>query len=91
MDYSTTLLKEIEDLASKLTPISEICVLLDMPINEVRDDIATEGSPAWKAFYKGMALAAKDIRERDIELAQAGSPAAADALRIHLRKMMSDL
>jgi hypothetical protein len=38
-----------------------------------------------------MAEAALEIRERDIELARAGSPAAADALRFHLRKMLNDL
>ena len=91
MDYSQNLLEEIRVLASKLTPITEIGVLLDIPINELRDDIATEGSPAWSAFHKGLAQTAKEMREMDMELAKAGSPAAAEALRTHLKRIMNDL
>lgn len=91
MDYSTDLLEKIKELASKLTPVSEISALLELPINEFRDEISSENSPVHKAFYAGMAKAALEIRERDIELARAGSPSAADALRNHLRKMMNEL
>ena len=91
MEYSTDLLKEIKELASKLTPVTEIGALLDLPINELRDEIATEDSPVHQAFYSGMAEAALEIRERDIDLARAGSPSAADALKDHLRKMLNDL
>lgn len=91
MDYSTDSLKRIKELASKLTPVTEIGALMDLPINELRDEIATEDSLVHKAFFSGMAEAALEIRERDIELARAGSPSAADALRSHLRKMLNDL
>ncbi|MBR2290802.1 MAG: hypothetical protein IJ868_00610 [Prevotella sp.] len=64
---------------------------MDLPINELRDEVATEGSPVWRAFHRGMAEAAREIRERDFELAKTGSPAAADALREHLRTMMNEL
>ena len=91
MDYSTDSLKKIKELASKLTPVSEIGALLELPINELRDEVAIENSPVHQAFYAGMAEAALEIRERDIELARAGSPSAAEALRGHLRKMMNEL
>lgn len=91
MDYSTDSLKRIKELASKLTPVTEIGALMELPINELRDEIAMEDSPVHQAFYSGMAEAALEIRERDIELARAGSPSAADALRNHLRKMLNDL
>ena len=91
MDYSQNLLEEIRSLASKLTPITEIGVLLDIPINQLRDEISTEGSPVWTAFHKGVAQAAMEIRERDFDLAKAGSPAAAEALRAHLKRILNDL
>ncbi len=78
-------------MANKLTPVTEIGALLELPVNELRDDIACEQSEVHKAFYSGMAEAALEIRERDIELARAGSPSAADALRNHLRKMLNEL
>lgn len=64
---------------------------MGISISELRDDIAVVDSPAYVAFYSGMAETAREMRERDIELAKAGSPSAADALRDHLRKMMNDL
>ena len=91
MDYSTDLLKKIKELANKLTPVTEIGALLELPINELKDDIACEDSEVHKAYFSGMAEAALEIRERDIELARAGSPSAAEALRGHLRKMMNEL
>jgi len=91
MDYSTEQLQRIHQLAKALTPLTEIGALMDMPISPLRDDVATEGHPAHISFYKGMAEASLEIRERDMELAKAGSPAAADALRGYLRKMMNEL
>lgn len=91
MDYSTEQLTEIHRLAKALTPLTEIGALMDMPISLLSDDVATEDHPAHKAYYKGMAEASLEIRERDLELAKAGSPAAADALRVYLRKMLSEL
>ena len=91
MDYSTDKLEKIKELAYKMTPISEIGALLELPINELKDDIACEDSDVHKAFYSGMAEIALEIRERDMELARAGSPSAADALKHHLRQMMSEL
>lgn len=91
MDYSTDQLARIHQLAKTLTPLTEIGALMDVPISCLSDDVATEGHPARQAFYKGMAEASLEIRERDIELAKAGSPAAADALREYLRKMLNEL
>ena len=91
MDYSTDLLTRIQELASKLTPVTEISVLLWLPTNTLKDDIATTGHPARQAFYKGMAEQALKIRERDLELAEAGSPSAADNLHDYLKHMLDDL
>lgn len=74
-----------------MTTVTEIGALLDVPTSVLRDDIATEGSEVHKAYFSGMAEAALEVRERDIDLARAGSPSATDALRGHLRKMLDDL
>ena len=91
MAYSTDLLKQIEDLASKLTPITEIGVLLGLNEIELRDNVNTQGHPVRQAFYKGMADTALKIRERDLQLAEAGSPSADEALKTYLRNMINDL
>lgn len=91
MDYSTETLTEIRNLANKLTPITEISVLLGLNEAFLRDDIATVGHPARQAFYEGMASQALEIRKRTLELAAAGSPSADESLKIYLKKMLNDL
>ena len=90
-DSSQDLLKKIECLAKKLTPITEIGVLLELNEVELRDGINTIGHPFRIAYFKGMAQTAMKIRERNMALAEAGSPAADEALASYLRKMMNDL
>lgn len=58
---------------------------------ELRDAVNTQGSPAREAFYRGMAETALQIRERDLQLAEAGSPSADEALKNYLRNMINDL
>ena len=91
MDYSTGLLTKIQELASKLTTISEISVLLDIDERELRDDIGTYGTEVRKAFMSGYAKTALKVRERNLELAEAGSPAADEAIDKYLRKMLNDI
>ena len=91
MDYSTDLLQQIKRLAAKLTPITEISVLLGLNEIELRDSVNTMGHPARQAFYEGMAETALKVRERDLQLAEAGSPSADEALKNYLRNMINDL
>lgn len=91
MDYLIDSLKKIEELASKLTPITEISALLELNEIKFRDDVNTPGNPARIAFYKGFAATALKIRERNMQLAEAGSPAADEALCSYIKRMMNDL
>ena len=74
-----------------MTPISEISVLLDIDECELQDAILTKGSDARKAFFEGYAKTALEIRKRNLELSQAGSPAADEAVRSYMRKMLDEL
>ncbi|MCR4602457.1 MAG: hypothetical protein K5683_02840 [Prevotella sp.] len=74
-----------------MTPITEIGVLLGLNEISLRDDILTPGHPAREAFYRGYAKTALKIRQRNLELAEAGSPAADEALRAYLKTMNNDL
>lgn len=91
MDYSTDLLKRISELAEQLTPAPEIAVLLDIDEVTFFDDIITTGHEARRAYLKGFAKTANEIRKRNLDLAAAGSPAADEALRSYLRRMMAEL
>lgn len=91
MDYSNELLTRIRDLSSQLTPPQEISALLDIEEREFLNDLNTIGHPARKAFMQGYATTANEIRKDNINLAQAGSPAADEACRGYLRCMMRDI
>lgn len=91
MDYSPNSLQRIEELARSLTPLTEIGVLLGFNEVEFHDAVMTPGNPARTAYLKGYATTALEIRKRNIELAEAGSPAADEQLRGYMRKMMIDL
>ena len=74
MDYSTDLVKKIEEKAKEMMTPSEISFLLDIDETILVDDINSIGNPARRAFFKGMASTANDIRKGIRDLADAGSP-----------------
>lgn len=91
MDYSDDLLTRIQDLSSQLTPPMEISVLLDIDEGEFAVDLNTRGNPARKAFLKGYASIALKLRRQNLDLVDAGSPAADEACRGYLKKMIRDI
>lgn len=64
---------------------------MDIDETELRADINTLGHPARKAFMKGYSEKALQLRKMNIELADAGSPAADEACRGYLRRMIRDV
>ena len=91
MDYSSDLLTRIQDLSSQLTPLPEISALLDIDERELRDDVNTPGHDARRAFMKGYAETALKLRKQNLELVDAGSPAADEACRGYLKRMIRDI
>ena len=91
MDYSSDLLTRIQDLSSQLTPPQEISALLDFDETEFKADINTPGHPARRAFMKGYSETALRLRKQNLELVDAGSPAADEACRGYLRRMIREI
>ena len=91
MDYSRDLLTKIQDLSSQLTPPAEISALLDIDETELRTDLNTPGNPARRAFMRGYAETALRLRKQNLELVDAGSPAADEACRGYLRRMTREI
>lgn len=63
MDYSKELLQKIEEEARRMMTPAEISALLDIDETELTDDINTLGHPARWAFFHGVAITAREIRE----------------------------
>jgi hypothetical protein len=91
MDYSSDLLTKIQDLSSHLTPPVEISALLDVDEKELLDDLNTPGHPARRAFMKGYSETALKLRKQNLDLVDAGSPAADEACRGYLKRMIRDI
>lgn len=65
--------------------------MLDIDEMELRQDVNTPGSPARRAFMKGYAKTALKLRKQNLELVDAGSPAADEACQGYLRRMIRDI
>lgn len=91
MGYSSDLLSKIQELSGNLTPPHEISALLDIDEKELLDDLNTSGHPARRAFMKGYSETALRLRKQNLELSNAGSPAADEACRGYLERMIRDI
>ncbi|MCH4099145.1 MAG: hypothetical protein LKF06_00730 [Prevotella sp.] len=91
MDYSDKQLKEIENLAAELTPPSEISVHLDINEDEFLLDIGMHNHAARKAYLKGIASTARELREKNLQLARACAPTAMEQCFKDLQEMMMGL
>jgi hypothetical protein len=90
MTLTDNQIKEIADLASDLTPISEIAVLMDLNEDELRVQLSFKGSPARLAYLKAKAKTAHELRKQEIEFARSGSPLAVQLTGAYLRDMTAN-
>lgn len=73
-----------------LTPVSDIAVLMDIDERRFRDILSDKSHPASLAYRKGKAERALQIRQNELELAEAGSPLAVQLIGSYFRDMDSD-
>lgn len=73
-----------------LTPVSDIAVLMDIEERRFREILSDKSHPASLAYRKGKAECALQIRQNELELAEAGSPLAVQLIGSYLRDMDSD-
>lgn len=73
-----------------LTPVSDIAVLMDVNERSLREIISDKSHPASIAYRKGKAERPLQIRQNELELAEAGSPLAVQLVGSYIRDMDSD-
>lgn len=76
MTYSAEELTQIEKYASIYLKISDIAVILDIPADVLRADIADRGTDVRKAYRRGKAASKVKFHSQEMMLAQVGSPLA---------------
>ena len=90
MIYSENVLTQIEKYASIYLKISDIAVLLDIPADIMRDDIADRTSDVSKAYRRGKAASKVKLHSQEMMLAQVGSPLAIENAHRNLLDMEDD-
>lgn len=91
MEITQELMKNVQDLAETLTPISEMSVLLDINEDELREEILNPSSKLHRAYYLGMATVKQQLRKNELDLAAAGSPQAVQRTHEYLNKMLEEI
>ncbi len=84
------IIDRVKELTELLTPISDMAVLLNVPESELRIALLDPENPISHTYREVKAQVALDIRRRDLELAAAGSPTAAEAVNGYFKKMLQD-
>ena len=81
MEFTSAQIDRIKELATMLTPVSDIAVLMDVDERRLREIISAKSHPASIAYRKGKA---------ELELAEAGSPLAVQLVGSYIRDLDSD-
>lgn len=90
MVYSKEQLIEIERLASKLTPISDIAILMGLDTGVLKMEMKDSSSLVSEYYRRGKATTAMKLREQEIDLAMVGSPLAVQLTSSFLTDMSID-
>lgn len=73
-----------------MTPISDMAVLLDVDVDQLRVDIRNRATSVSRAYHHAKATTALKLRKQEIELANVGSPLAVQLTNSYLLNMDSD-
>ena len=90
MTYTEEQLTQIEKFASIYLKISDMAVILDLPAEQLREDIARKESEVSKRYYRGKASSKVKLLHQEMLLAQMGSPLAIENSHKNLLDMEDD-
>ena len=89
-DYSEEILTQIEQYASIYLKISDMAVILDIPAEQLREDIADRSTEVSKRYHKGKAASKVKMLHQEMQLAYVGSPLALENAQKNLMDMEDD-
>ena len=88
--YSTEILDQIEQYASIYLKISDMAVILDVPAEQLRSDIADRSMEVSKRYHRGKAASKVKLLHQEMQLAYVGSPLALENAQRNLMDMEDD-
>jgi hypothetical protein len=90
LEYSDEVLEQIEQYASIYLKISDMAVILDVPAEQLREDIADRSTEVSKRYHKGKAASKVKLLHQEMQLAYVGSPLALENAQKNLMDMEDD-
>ena len=90
MNYSETELQQIEQFASIYLKISDMAVILGVPAETLRSDIADQNTEVSLRYRRGKAASKVKLLHQEMMLAQVGSPLAIENTHRNLLDMEDD-
>ncbi len=90
LEYSDEVLEQIEQYASIYLKISDMAVILDVPCEQLRDDIADRSTEVSKRYHRGKAASKVKLLHQEMQLAYVGSPLALENAQKNLMDMEDD-
>jgi hypothetical protein len=90
INYSEEVLSQIEQFASIYLKISDIAVILDVPAEQLREDIADRTTEVSRRYRKGKAASKVKLLHQEMQLAYVGSPLALENAQKNLMDMEDD-
>lgn len=90
IDYSPEILDDIEKYASIYLKISDMAVILDVPAEKLRSDIADRTTEVSKRYHRGKASSKVKLLHQEMQLAYVGSPLALENAQRNLMDMEDD-
>lgn len=77
-------------MASIFLPISDIAIILNIPADELREDIKDRRNDVSKAYFRGKAASKVTLHKQEMLLARVGSPLALENAAKNLMDMEDD-
>ena len=90
MLYTEQDLQQIEKFVSIYLKISDMAVILDIPADILRSDIADRTTDVSKAYRRGKAASKVKLHSQEMMLAEVGSPLAIENAHRNLLDMEDD-
>ncbi|MDY6292997.1 MAG: hypothetical protein SPL78_02690 [Bacteroidales bacterium] len=90
MTYSEEELQQIEQYASIYLKISDMAVILGVPAEQLRSDIADHNTEVSLRYRRGKAASKVKLLHQEMMLAQVGSPLAIENTHRNLLDMEDD-
>lgn len=94
LDVSEVYLQMVQNLGKTLTPVDEVPIMMDMSPDEsmaLTMELQEPRSPYRKAYLKGLAETANELRINNIALAKVGSPGAFQSIMSSLSQIIANL